>query len=197
VSENEIGDSVTVPFDIYGTGNTLTGILWGSGNGSSVIFPKPLFQLAASFGTTGRTSPDVSMHMGGCPNYGVPIDCGPNNGRTRDSYVTEYLAGRLYGSIGTSAAAPEFAGALAVIESAAGKRFGNVNPLLYSLSAFNVIGGYFHQGIPAYNGIVTIPAGRLGYSSIVGVGTPNVANIARLFSAVPTLASDPQTVTNP
>ncbi|MDQ2908611.1 MAG: peptidase S53, partial [Candidatus Eremiobacteraeota bacterium] len=91
--------------------------------------------------------------------------------------------------------APEFAGLLAVKESVTHSRAGNENYDLYSLAAKQGSGHYFHQGIPSYNGIEYIPAGRTGYNIILGVGTP----IGRNFVGLPTapLSGEPQTVTNP
>jgi len=194
VSENEIGDRITTPVDFFGTGNTIKNALWGSGGGPSSIFAKPSFQNLIPTGYSTRTVPDVSMHMGGCPFYGngITVACGSAN---RDSADWAILGGRLAGLIGTSASSPEFAGLLAVKESVIKSRLGNENEDLYRLAAANAQGHYFHQGIYAYNGIVRVAPGQLGYNPIVGVGTP----IARNFVGLPgaELAGDPQTSTNP
>ncbi len=193
VSENEIGDHILTPLDIYGTGNYVVNYYWGSGDGASRIFGKPAYQKLVDTGYNTRTDPDVSMHMGGCPYYGpnVSIECGTD----RDSYDLAVIGGGLFGLIGTSASAPEFAGLLAVKESVTHSRAGNENYDLYSLAAKQGSGHYFHQGIPSYNGIEYIPAGRTGYNIILGVGTP----IGRNFVGLPTapLSGEPQTVTNP
>lgn len=193
VSENEIGDRILTPVDFYGTGNFIVRGLWGSGSGASVIFGKPAYQNLVNTGYHTRTDPDVSMHMGGCPYYGpnVVVECSP----TRDSYDIGAIGGQFFGLIGTSASAPEFAGLLAVKESVTGSRAGNENEDLYTLAARNAAGKFFHQGIPAYNGVVRVPAGRLGYNIINGVGTP----IGRDFVGLPDapLSGEPQTVTNP
>ncbi|MBC5802193.1 MAG: peptidase S53, partial [Candidatus Eremiobacteraeota bacterium] len=193
ISENEIGDRILTPLDFYGTGNAIVRALWGSGDGTSVIFGKPDYQNLVNTGYSSRRDPDVSMHMGGCPFYGpgVVVECSPD----RDSYDIAAIGGQFYGLIGTSASAPEFAGLLAVKESVTGSRAGNENYDLYTLASHNATGKYFHQGIPSFNGVVYLPAGRLGYNPILGVGTP----YGRNFVGLPTVqaAGEPQTATNP
>ncbi len=194
VSENEVGDRYASPSDPYSTGNQVFGGLWGSGDGVSVIFTKPSYQNLIKTGYAMRSEPDISMHMGGCPGGSV---CDLKN---RDSYDYAIVGGKLAGFIGTSASAPEFAGLLAVEESKSQPRtrLGNVNLQIYTEASRNTATGataYFHQGIPAYNGIVRIPAGQLGYNLINGVGTPIAQNFALQPSVAP--AGDPQTPTNP
>jgi len=196
VSENEIGDRIASGgIDTYGTGNTIVHGLWGSGSGASVIFAKPTFQNLVNTGAATRDTPDVSMQMGGCPGFAPPVvvACDPN----RDSAVIAALGGQLYGAIGTSASAPEFAGLLAVKIEAGRSRLGNENEDLYQLAHDNTKFGYsfFHQGIYAYNGVVHVKPGQLGYSPIIGVGTPIAKNFVRLPLAE--LAGDPQTLSNP
>jgi len=193
VAETEIGNRILTPLDFYGTGNGIVDALFGSGGGVSTIFAKPAFQNRINTGYKTRAVPDVSMHMGGCPFYGpgVNVECQP----TLDSYDLGVIGGQFFGLIGTSASAPEFAGLLAVKESVTGSRAGNENEDLYALASRNAAGDYFHQGIYAYNGVVYVPKGRLGYNTIVGVGTPLGRNFVGLPSV--TAAGEPQTSTNP
>ena len=194
VSENEIGDRITTAVDFDGTGNAIQGALWGSGGGPSSIFAKPDFQKLIPTGYNTRTVPDVSMHMGGCPFYGagINVSCDLVN---RDSFDYAVIGGELGGLIGTSASSPEFAGLLAVKESIIKSRLGNANEDIYRLAAKNATGKYFHQGIYAYNGVVSWPQGKLGYNPIVGVGTPIAHNFVGLPNAP--LAGNPQTPSNP
>ena len=195
VGENAIADTVLTPFDPYGTGNTITNYLWGSGNGRSTIFKKPYYQALGNVPGTGRSVPDISMHMGGCPNYGatIKLDCGTG----RDSYDLGYSGGSLFGAIGTSASSPEFAGALAVLESLSGQRYGNINPFIYAFAVGNGVGHFYHTDIASVDGEISLPHGRAFYNPIIGVGTPDSANIARLVAPIPELAGDPQTASNP
>ncbi len=194
VSENELADAIVTPIDIEGTGNYLSNYFWGSGGGVSTIFNKPAYQNLVNTGANMRAVPDVSMMMGGCPNYGpgITVNCNPN-----DSYGVFVVGGQLAGFIGTSLSAPEFAGLLAVFESSQNSRLGNVNTLLYSEAAANgsIADGFFHQGIPAYNGVTTVAAGATGYNTINGVGTPLTRNVVLLPLA--NAAHDPQTPSNP
>ena len=197
VSENATGDRIVTPMDPFGTGNLESLGLWGSGSGVSVVFPKPAFQSGINTGsTTARVMPDVSMHMGGCPFYGpsIQVNCDLVN---RDSYDIAAIGGTLAGLIGTSASAPEFAGLLAVKESVQHSRLGNENEDLYSLAAVNTALPYhfFRQGIVGYNGVYHTSSGVLGYSPILGVGTPIAQNFALLpFAAA---AGIPQSLSNP
>ncbi len=192
-SENEIGDRITTPLDFYGTGNTISGALWGSSGGPSSVFAKPSFQNLIPTGYGTRTVPDIAMQMGGCPFYGpgVTVTCGTD----RDSAVYAVVGGELGGFIGTSASSPEFAGLLAVKESVLKSRLGNVNEDIYRLAAAEAKGDYFHQGIPGYNGVVRVTAGQKGYNPIIGVGTPVGNNFVGLPGAA--LTGDPQTPSNP
>ncbi len=197
VGENATGDRIVTPMDPFGTGNLESLGLWGSGSGTSVLFAKPAFQSGINTGSaTMRVMPDVSMHMGGCPYYGpsIVVNCDLAN---RDSADIAVIGGALAGLIGTSASAPEFAGLLAVKESVQHSRLGNENEDLYSLAAANTALPYhfFRQGIYGYNGVYHTASGVLGYSPIIGVGTPIAQNFALLpFAAA---AGIPQSLSNP
>ncbi len=197
VSENANADIVEGLLDIYGTGNYISNELWGSGGGTSVIFPAPAYQAGSNTGSTMRVSPDVSMHMGGCPFYISPITGGPVKEKCNpnDSFDYAVIGGQFAGLIGTSASSPEFAGLLAVKEQQlGGGRLGNANVYIYKMAANEATNHAFHQGIPGFNGVVATH-GALGYNPIVGNGTPD----ARYFIGVPfgAAAGDPQTPTNP
>jgi subtilase family serine protease len=163
---------------------------WGSGGGVSTLFPKPLYQQLVNTGSAMRTIPDVSMHMGGCPTFAV--QCQKRLGR---SFV--YLAfstqatGIFLADRGTSAASPEFAGLVAVLEQRlGGVRMGNINSYIYALAAARGAAA-FHNNIPGSNGYPSNP----GYNYVVGNGTP----IAAVFAQDPSgpVAGDPQTPSNP
>ena len=191
VGESEFGNP-EIPYDPYGLGPLLSGGLWGSGSGTSQIFKKPAYQRFVRTGASMRTTPDVSMQMGGCPGGIAVLPCNPNT-----SFSIYYLGGSQFGFIGTSLSSPEFAGLLAVKIQAMKSRLGNANPMIYELAAANdaLPFHFFHQGIAGYNGVVNVPAGRSGYNPIVGVGTPYAQN----FIGVPQdpLSGTPQTPSNP
>jgi subtilase family serine protease len=203
VSENEYADP-EIPYDIYGynLGTNVSGGYWGSGGGVSSFFFKPWYQYLINTGPVGhRYVPDISMQMGGCP-FGIAETCSPTD--SYSLYVLDYNqpGGGLFGFIGTSLSSPEFAGVLALkIEANGGKRLGGVNGYIYELAAAQAQlpasfpSKYYHQGIPGYNGVVTVKAGTKGYSQLVGVGTPYTTN----FIGEPQLpvAGNPRTITNP
>ena len=171
----------------YGTSST--GQYWGSGGGDSVYFRKPLFQALTNTGNAKfRTVPDVSLHMGGCPQGA--ISCGAD-----DSADIVTINGGNYGVIGTSAAAPDFAGLTALAVQRFGKRMGNENYYIYALAATQSLGltKVFHQGIPGFNGLYsTTPK---GYNRVLGNGTV----IGKQFLLAPLVpaAGTPQTPSNP
>jgi subtilase family serine protease len=126
------------------------------------------------------------MHMGGCPDF-ARQPCGPD--RSVDVLA---FAGRLTGALGTSAAAPEFAGVLALEEERLGTRLGDVNPVIYALAAQNAQGHFFRQDIPGGNGVYKATP---GYNPVLGNGTLVVKNFVGLPDDPG--AGTPQTPSNP
>jgi subtilase family serine protease len=190
VSEEAFADSISGDFQ-YGT--TATGAYFGSGGGDSVVFAKPFYQLLVPTGRGTRTVPDVALHMGGCP--GVPPEftetCGAD-----DSSDVEAFAGGFFGVIGTSAAAPDFAGLTALNIEKSGGRVGNENAYIYTLAALQSIGlikHVYHWGIPGFNGLYS--SGNQGYNRVLGNGTLFGKDFL-LASEVPS-AGIPQTPSNP
>ncbi len=191
-SENAIADRYLGPVDPYQTGNYVTNALFGSGGGESTLFARPAFQKALPTGYAMRVAPDVAMHMGGCPAYGLaPQSCG----NSRDSANVVAIAGAVIPISGTSAAAAQFAGVLALKQQLTGARLGNENYDLYRLARNNATSRTLRQGIYGYNGVVRVAPGRTGYNDITGVGTP----IVRAFVGAPAapLAGEPRTLDNP
>ena len=193
VNENAFPDP-EVPYDPQGIGNKLSGGVWGSGGGKSVIFPKPFYQEFVQTGSNMRTVPDVSLQMGGCPGGLAKMPC-----RDTDSYTIEVFDGQLVGVIGTSVSAPDFAGILALKEQfLGGSRLGNVNYDIYAIAAAqpavaNSPLDFLHQGQPGSNGAFSTT--HSGYNLVLGVGTPLVKNF--IFAPELPPAGDPQTKSNP
>jgi subtilase family serine protease len=158
--------------------------IWGSGGGISTQVAKPPYQQLVQTGATMRTTPDVSLHMGGCPE-GSALPCNPE-----DSADIVALVGGFYGVIGTSASSPDFAGVLAVTESNLGTRLGNANYYIYALAAI-APNKYYRQNIPGNNGY----AATSGYNYVLGNGTVKVDAFAQLAGSQK--AGIPQTATNP
>jgi subtilase family serine protease len=175
---------------------------WGSGGGFSQIFPKPLYQFLVNTGSNQhRAVPDVSLMMGGCPS---DADLTAQNCRDLPrSAVIVWIAGVPSLLIGTSSASPEMAGVLALAVELNGSRLGNVNPLIYSLSATqSIFGGanapkplqYFHRNISGDNNGFKVSPGQ-AYSEVLGNSTLDVKNFLQLQGAAP--AGTPSTPSNP
>jgi subtilase family serine protease len=182
-----------IPYDIYGLGENVSGGVWGAGGGYSVVYGRPPYQRLVPTGSaTRRALPDIGMQVGGCPlglarlqeglcnGLNTAID---GHGNSQRSAVIVSLHGAFYGLIGTSVAAPEFAGATSLLIEQQG-RMGNLNPYLYTLAARQAAGHgrYFHTGIPGYNGVVNTLLNRV--SAYAGLATAP-------------LAASPQTPSNP
>jgi subtilase family serine protease len=175
---------------------------WGSGGGFSQIFSKPLYQFLVDTGSNQhRAVPDVSLMMGGCPG---DADLTASNCLLLPrSAVIVWIGGEPDLLIGTSSSSPEMAGVLALAVELNGGRLGNVNPMIYSLSAVqNIFGGvnapkslqYFHRNISGNNNGYKVKPGQ-AYSEVLGNSTLDVKNFLQLQGAAP--AGTPSTPSNP
>jgi subtilase family serine protease len=175
---------------------------WGSGGGFSQVFRKPLYQFLVNTGSNvHRAVPDVSLMMGGCPGDAdlAVQDCT----QLPRSAVIVWVGGIPELLIGTSSSSPEMAGVLALAVELNGGRLGNVNPLIYALSAVQTIFGgahappalqYFHRNISGNNNGFTVKPGQ-AYSEVLGNSTLDVKNFLQLQGAQP--AGTPSTPSNP
>jgi subtilase family serine protease len=175
---------------------------WGSGGGFSKIFSKPLYQFLVDTGSNvHRSVPDVSLMMGGCPGDAdlAVQDCT----QLPRSAVIVWIGGGPALLIGTSAASPEMAGVLALAVEANRGRLGNVNPLIYALSAVqSIFGGehapkvlqYFHRDISGDNNGYKVRPGQ-AYSEVLGNSTLDVKNFLQLQGVA--AAGAPGTPSNP
>lgn len=138
-----------------------------SGGGRSVFFPRPRYQDRVASVTGGaRGVPDISMNAA-CSSV-VPV-------------YGSYAGGPGGWSLncGTSEAAPEFAGIVALAAAEAGHPLGPINPVLYMLSSVHAPGirdvTKGNNTVSFYSGgkRVTVPgfAARPGYDLASGAGT--------------------------
>jgi subtilase family serine protease len=175
---------------------------WGSGGGLSSIFSKPFYQyLVDTDSHRHRAVPDVSLMMGGCPG---DADLAKQDCTTLPRSATiVWIAGNADLLIGTSSSSPEMAGVLALAVELNGGRLGNVNPLIYALSATQTLFGganapaplqIFHRNIEGNNNAFTVSPGQ-AYSEVLGNGTLDVKNFLGLQRAAP--AGTPNTSSNP
>jgi subtilase family serine protease len=175
---------------------------WGSGGGYSKIFAKPSYQdLVHTVSSSDRSVPDVSLMMGGCPSDAnlKAQDCT----KLPRSAAIVWIGGQADLLIGTSAAAPEMAGVLALAIELNGGRLGNVNPLIYMLSALQTEGAdsagpsslnIFHRRISGSNNLYKVKPGQ-AYSPVLGNSTLDVKNFLGLSTDAP--AGAPDTHSNP
>ena len=126
-----------------------SGGLWATGGGASTIYAKPSWQSGTGVPADGkRDVPDVSL-----------------TGAGHDGYLI-YQNGGLYVVGGTSAAAPSFAGVMALVLQNAGARQGSANPVLYSLAGKQRAGGaaVFHDITSGSNSV----PGQTGFNATAG-----------------------------
>ncbi|MGA7401562.1 MAG: S53 family peptidase [Candidatus Sulfotelmatobacter sp.] len=135
-----------------------SGGLWASGGGASTLYAKPSWQTGTGVPADGkRDVPDVSLTSAG-----------------HDGYLM-YQNGGLYVVGGTSAAAPSFAGVMALVVQHSAARQGNANTTFYSLAGKQRAGGasVFHD-ITSGNNSVPGEAGfaaTVGYDQATGLGS--------------------------
>jgi subtilase family serine protease len=175
---------------------------WGSGGGYSIIFPKPAYQYLVNTGNDHQRSvPDVSLMMGGCPGDAdlAAQDC---TVLPRSAAII-WIGGEPDLLIGTSSSSPEIAGVVALAVELNGGRLGNINPLIYTLSAVQTLAGgakapktlqFFHREISGNNNHYTVTPGQ-AYSQVLGNSTLDVKNFLLLQTAAP--AGAPDTPSNP
>ncbi|MBD7923713.1 S53 family peptidase [Xanthomonas bonasiae] len=191
-SESAFADPLLTQ-DYYGVGALLAGGYWGAGGGVSTLFQRPAYQLRALGGTrtSMRALPDIGMLVGGCPDT-AKQPCREGRGLYASSVLSVYK-GEFYSTIGTSVAAPEFAGVAALLVEKQGRQ-GNLNDYLYRLAA-----NYpqaFHRDIPGNNGVVDNDVPLKGkYNYTAGLGTPIVRALIGALDAAP--AGAPRSPSNP
>ena len=141
-----------LPWDESPAGATYPGStgLWAGGGGVSILYPKPVWQVAPGVPTDGmRDVPDVALTAAGHDGY----------------YVQENGNGYLFS--GTSAAAPSMAGIMAILVQKNGARLGNANVRLYELGNAQ----YGASATPVFHDITSgndnVP-GVLGFTATPG-----------------------------
>ena len=153
-----IGDTTTFTITSEVVWNELASNEGAGGGGVSDVFPVPSYQAnagvpgSASGGGTGRGVPDVAGNADPVTGYLVVVD------------------GKQQPIGGTSAVAPLWAGLVARLAQATGKRFGLLQPLLYA----GVTAG---TAQPGFNDIVTGDNGAYkagpGWDACTGLGSPD------------------------
>ena len=172
--------------------------LWAGGGGASIYFPKPIWQAAPGVpNDNARDLPDIALA----------------SSFSHDGYVV-INNGAMGTSGGTSAAAPVFAGILALLNqqlvsngSLLQPGLGNVNPALYRLAA--ATSGVFHDittggnVVPCARGSLDCPKGTLGFSAgpgydlASGLGSVDVAMLLAQWNSQPPTRSAVVVSVNP
>lgn len=146
----------------------------GSGGGTSDVFRRPFYQYGPLFpDTVGRNVPDVALNADPFTGYAV-YDTSPG---------TPYGEGWLNGFGGTSFASPQWAGIVAVMDSALHAQIGFANPLFYAVfqSPENTLYPAFHAITKGNNWFYY---DQLGYNRVTGLGSPDVANLTQDIEAL-------------
>ncbi len=176
---------VYIPGIAWNDTSTSNGIL-ASGGGASVIFAKPSWQSAAP--GSQRDVPDLALNAS--PIHDPYLFCSEDgaNGAIQASCTSGFRtgAGGDFTAVGgTSAAAPTFAGIVALLNQYLGASgLGNINPDLYSFAASNA--SAFHDIttgsniVPCTSGTPNCPAtapfqygfsAAAGYDQVTGLGS--------------------------
>ena len=145
------------------------------GGGVSDVFPVPSYQTSAgvptsaSGGGTGRGVPDVAGNADPVTGYKVVVD------------------GQQEPIGGTSAVAPLWAGLIARLAQATGKRVGLLQPMLYAGVAPGVAQPGFNDIVKGDNGAYKADP---GWDACTGLGSPNGAALLNILSGTtPTTGS--------
>jgi len=147
--------------------------IWGAtGGGYSTFNPKPAWQTGNA--SAYRGVPDVALTAASHDAYRV---CDETSGYPCTSQWIQPLAG-------TSAAAPTFAGMMALLVQQSGHQ-GSVNQTLYALAARNDVGLIFHDVTSGNNSV----PGQTGYDAgagwdpVTGLGSVDAANLIANWSS--------------
>jgi subtilase family serine protease len=146
-----------------------------SGGGFSHLFPRPAYQHGVPGIGGARGLPDVAADAAGATGMALVI----SNGAGR---YTISAAG------GTSAAAPFWAGLIAVADQYAGHDLGFVNPLLYCIGRSSAYHLAFHD-ITTGNSTVTVAPDTIagygagpGWDPVTGWGSPGAQALVPLLA---------------
>jgi len=164
------------------------GFLSASGGGVSTLFTKPSWQTGTGVPADGqRDVPDLALNSSA--DHDGYLIC------SRSSCVTGYRRSDQTLNVigGTSAAAPPFAGIIALLVQQTNQPQGNVNPILYGLAASSP--NAFHDittgnnMVPCTQGSTDCPAsGMIGYSAgpgydlTTGLGSVDVGALAAAWN---------------
>lgn len=187
-----------------------------SGGGASYLFAKPTWQANVTGipNDNARDVPDISLNASAAHDpYLFCTQIQLTNGATYTSSCTNGFRdsnGNLEAVGGTSAAAPTFAGILALIEQKAGGAQGNINPTLYAIAANPTSYSTAFHDITSGTNIVPCATGApdcvnnqlgytagAGYDQVTGLGSVNANALASAFALSDTTTVASVTPTGP
>ena len=169
-----VGNTATYAITSEVVWNEQAGNEGATGGGVSDVFPLPSYQAKAGVptlasGSTGRGVPDVAGNADPVTGYQVVVD------------------GKQQTIGGTSAVAPLWAGLVARLAQATGKRFGLLQTALYAGATAGVAAPGFNDVTGGSNG--AYQAGP-GWDACSGLGSPNGGQLLTLLSGTtPSTAS--------
>jgi kumamolisin len=158
----------------------------GSGGGVSSFVAEPSWQTQAGIPATGgfRALPDVSWNAD--PATGnVIFYTGQGD--------SDCSSGSCFGTGGTSIASPQWSGVAAIADQKAGRRLGQLAPLLYGSNVLNARSGSSSPYHDVTTGNNLFYNATTGWDFATGWGSPDVNNLVNLL--VPPPATPTPTVT--
>jgi trimeric autotransporter adhesin len=172
-----------------------TNIIAGGG-GASSVYAKPSFQAALTPADSSRDLPDVSFLAGNGLYDASWVVCADGNCQTANGALAN--GATVSGVGGTSAAAPAFAGMLALVEQKAESRLGQADYVLYQLASTQY-STVFHDETTGDNSVVC-QSGTSGcgsnnfmtgynagadYDQTTGLGSVDAAQLVNNWGGVP------------
>jgi subtilase family serine protease len=183
----------------YGSGGYISESVWNettpssiwpehlaSGGGFSPLYATPKYQEGVPGITTQRGVPDVSANA--AVDGGMVMVWG-SSGQSKEE---EEKYGNYWISGGTSAAAPQWAGLVAIADQVAGHALGNINPALYEIGKSSKYHEAFHDIAEGNNSYppVTGYSAEPGWDATSGWGSPIASKLVPLLAASPAESGD-------
>jgi hypothetical protein len=211
IPEEPWNDSTSVNTDIAANvalSNNGSTLIVADGGGSSIVYSKPAFQTSLTPNDNARDLPDVSFLAANGLYNATWVVCGDNQADGESATLTAYDCiesggqftdtSTFLGVGGTSAAAPAFAGILALVsQSQGGARLGQADSVLYQL-AQSKYSSVFHDVTTGdnsvvcqasspncgSNGFLTGYNASTGYDLASGLGSVDVQNLISNWASV-------------
>ena len=158
---------------LHSSDNTFHESVWNSGGdasggGFSRFFSTPSYQKTLPAATTSQFN-----NRRGVPDVAAAAD--------PSTVLADYVSGQWTLIGGTSAAAPVWAGIMAIANQMAGHPLGFINPALYKLANSSTYASDFHDITLGdnTNQVVHVPGypAVAGWDAATGLGTPNAAKL--------------------